>query len=134
MTVAFQIGADLGIPTCVAEPRTPQAYDHAVPTALISVYDKTGIVEFAQSLSQLGWSLISSGGTARAIADVGIPVTDVADVTGVPAILDHRVVTLHPKVHGGILADPTNPEHVADMPFFVCFVAVFVFFADLCEH
>jgi phosphoribosylaminoimidazolecarboxamide formyltransferase/IMP cyclohydrolase len=115
MTVAFQIGADLGIPTCVAEPRTPQAYDHAVPTALISVYDKSGIVEFAQSLSQLGWSLISSGGTARAIADVGIPVTDVADVTGVPAILDHRVVTLHPKVHGGILADPTNPEHVADM-------------------
>ena len=79
------------------------------------MYDKTGVVEFAQSLSQLGWSLISSGGTARAIADAGIPVTDVADVTGVPAILDHRVVTLHPRVHGGILADPTNAEHVADM-------------------
>lgn len=86
-----------------------------MPNALISVYDKTGVVEFAQSLSQLGWSLISSGGTARAIADAGIPVTDVADVTGVPAILDHRVVTLHPRVHGGILADPTNAEHVADM-------------------
>jgi phosphoribosylaminoimidazolecarboxamide formyltransferase/IMP cyclohydrolase len=79
------------------------------------VYDKTGVVEFAQSLSDLGWSLISSGGTARAIADAGIQVTDVADVTGVPAILGHRVVTLHPKVHGGILADPTDAEHVADM-------------------
>ena len=86
-----------------------------MPTALLSVYDKTGVVEFARSLSELGWSLISSGGTARAIADAGISVTDVADLTGVPAILSHRVVTLHPKIHGGILADPTNTEHVADM-------------------
>jgi len=86
-----------------------------VPTALISVYDKSGIVEFAQSLHALGWSLVSSGGTARAIADAGTPVTDVAELTGLPAILGHRVVTLHPKIHGGILADPSDPEHVADM-------------------
>jgi phosphoribosylaminoimidazolecarboxamide formyltransferase/IMP cyclohydrolase len=86
-----------------------------VPTALLSVYDKSGIVEFASSLHQLGWSLVSSGGTARAIAEAQVPVTDVADLTGLPAILGHRVVTLHPRIHGGILADPTDPEHVADM-------------------
>jgi len=86
-----------------------------VPTALLSVYDKSGIVEFAESLHRLGWSLVSSGGTARAIADADVPVTDVAELTGLPAILGHRVVTLHPKIHGGILADPTDAEHVADM-------------------
>ena len=79
------------------------------------MYDKTGVVELAGGLHELGWDLVSSGGTARAIAEAGIPVTDVADLTGFPAILGHRVVTLHPKVHGGILADPTNPEHQADM-------------------
>jgi phosphoribosylaminoimidazolecarboxamide formyltransferase/IMP cyclohydrolase len=86
-----------------------------VPTALLSVFDKSGIVEFAGSLHELGWSLISSGGTARAVAEADIPVTDVAELTGLPAILGHRVVTLHPKIHGGLLADPTDPEHVADM-------------------
>lgn len=86
-----------------------------MPTALLSVYDKSGITEFAAALHGLGWDLVSSGGTAKAIAAGGVPVTDVADLTGVPAILDHRVVTLHPKVHGGLLADPTNPEHRADM-------------------
>ena len=86
-----------------------------MPTALLSVYDKTGIAELATALHHLGWDLVSSGGTAKAVADAGTPVTDVADLTGVPAILDHRVVTLHPRVHGGILADPTNPEHIADM-------------------
>jgi len=83
--------------------------------ALLSVYDKSGIVEFAQELNALGWDLVSSGGTARVISEAGIPVTDVADLTGFPAILGHRVVTLHPKIHGGILADPTNAEHRADM-------------------
>ncbi|MFN8039410.1 MAG: bifunctional phosphoribosylaminoimidazolecarboxamide formyltransferase/IMP cyclohydrolase [Acidimicrobiales bacterium] len=83
--------------------------------ALLSVYDKTGIVELARGLADLGWELLSSGGTARAIAEAGLEVTDVADVTGVPAILGHRVVTLHPKVHGGILADRDDPEHRADM-------------------
>jgi phosphoribosylaminoimidazolecarboxamide formyltransferase/IMP cyclohydrolase len=87
----------------------------SVPTALLSAYDKTGIVDLARGLRDLGWSIVSSGGTARAIAEVGAEVTDVADLTGVPAILGHRVVTLHPKVHGGILADVSDPEHVADM-------------------
>ena len=86
-----------------------------MPIALLSVYDKTGIVELAQGLHDLGWTLISSGGTARAIAERGIPVTDVADLTGFPAILGHRVVTLHPKVHGGILADPSDPDHRQDL-------------------
>src|SRR5215218_1837217 len=86
-----------------------------VPTALLSVYDKAGIGDLAESLHDLGWRIVSSGGTAKAVAERGVPVTDVAELTGVPAILDHRVVTLHPKVHGGLLADPTKPEHRADM-------------------
>ena len=77
-----------------------------MPTALLSVYDKSGIVELAAALHDLGWTIVSSGGTAAAIAAAGVPVTDVAELTGFPAILGHRVVTLHPKVHGGILADP----------------------------
>jgi phosphoribosylaminoimidazolecarboxamide formyltransferase/IMP cyclohydrolase len=86
-----------------------------MPTALLSVYDKTGIVDLARTLVDAGWSIVSSGGTARELSANGIAVTDLADVTGVPAILDHRVVTLHPRVHGGLLADPTNPVHVAEM-------------------
>ncbi|CAB4594192.1 MAG: bifunctional phosphoribosylaminoimidazolecarboxamide formyltransferase/IMP cyclohydrolase [Actinobacteria bacterium] len=86
-----------------------------MPIALLSVYDKTGIVEFADGLHRLGWTIVSSGGTARAIGEAGVPATDLADLTGVPAILDHRVVTLHPKVHGGLLADPTKPSHQADL-------------------
>ena len=86
-----------------------------MPTALLSVYDKTGVADMAAALRARGWQLVSSGGTAAAIANAGIEVTDVADLTGVPAILGHRVVTLHPRVHGGILADPTDAEHVADM-------------------
>ena len=72
--------------------------------ALLSVYDKSGIADLARSLVDAGWELLSSGGTARAIADAGLPVTDVADHTGSPIMLGHRVVTLHPKIHGGILA------------------------------
>jgi len=83
--------------------------------ALLSVYDKNGIVDLARSLHELGIELISSGGTAAVIAEAGIPVIDVAEITGVPAILGHRVVTLHPKVHGGLLADRDDPTHVADM-------------------
>ena len=86
-----------------------------MPRALLSVFDKTGVVELAKGLHELGWDLLSSGGTAKAIAEAGTPVTDVADVTGYPAILGHRVVTLHPKVHGGILADIADPEHRADL-------------------
>ncbi len=101
--------------SAVAVARRRGVYDHPVPTALLSVYDKSGVVDFARSLRELGWTLVSSGGTAQAIAAAGIDVTDVAELTGVPAILGHRVVTLHPKVHGGILADPTDAGHVADM-------------------
>ncbi len=90
-------------------------YSRTVPTALLSVFDKSGVVELAEGLHQLGWRLISSGGTATAISAAGIPVTDVAELTGFPAILGHRVVTLHPKVHGGLLADPTDPAHRADL-------------------
>ncbi len=83
--------------------------------ALISVYDKSGIGELAAGLAELGWDLVSSGGTAAMLRESGLTVADTADITGVPAILGHRVVTLHPKIHGGILADRTNPEHLAEM-------------------
>lgn len=83
--------------------------------ALLSVYDKTGIVELASRLHELDIDLVSSGGTASAIAEAGIPVTDVADVTGFPAMLGHRVVTLHPRVHGGILADRRDVSHLRDL-------------------
>lgn len=73
-------------------------------TALISVSDKTGIIEFAQTLSKLGYSIISSGGTAKALAEAGIAVEEVSDYTGFPEMMGGRVKTLHPKVHGGILA------------------------------
>ncbi len=86
-----------------------------MPTALLSVYDKTGIVELGRGLHELGWKLLSSGGTARALADAGLPVTDVAELTGFPAILGHRVVTLHPNVHGGLLADLDDPAHRDDL-------------------
>ena len=86
-----------------------------MPRALLSVHDKTGIVEFASSLHGMGWSLVSSGGTAKVLADAGLPVVDVAVITGFPPMLGHRVVTLHPKVHGGILADRDDPGHLAEM-------------------
>lgn len=86
-----------------------------MPRALLSVYDKTGIVEFASALHALGWSLLSSGGTAQALRDAKIPVVDVAEITGLEPILDHRVVTLHPKVHGGILADRSKQSHLDEM-------------------
>lgn len=86
-----------------------------MPRALLSVYDKAGVVDLARGLRDLGWELVSSGGTARALADAGLAVTDVADLTGYPAILGHRVVTLHPKVHGGILADRDDPAHRDDL-------------------
>ena len=81
--------------------------------ALLSVSDKTGIVEFAQALHALGIKLMSTGGTAKLLADAGLPVTEVAEVTGFPEMLDGRVKTLHPKVHGGLLARRDVPEHMA---------------------
>ena len=81
--------------------------------ALISVSDKTGIVEFAQALHALGVKLISTGGTAKLLAGQGLPVTEVAELTAFPEMLDGRVKTLHPKVHGGLLARRDLPEHMA---------------------
>ena len=79
--------------------------DTAVPirTALLSVSDKTGLVELARALSARGVALLSTGGTAKAIRDAGLPVRDVSDVTGFPEMMDGRVKTLHPIVHGGLL-------------------------------
>jgi len=82
-----------------------------VPTAILSVYDKTGIVEFAQSLTYLGWTLLASGGTARLLRENSLPVTEVAAYTGSPEILGGRVKTLHPAIHGGLLARPTEEDH-----------------------
>ena len=85
------------------------------PRALLSTFDKTGVAEFAAGLVDLGWKLIASAGTARTIADAGLPVVDAADYTGSPTMLGHRVVTLHPRIHGGILADRDDPTHAADL-------------------
>lgn len=81
--------------------------------ALISVYDKSGLIALAQGLHEAGVELVSTGSTAKTIADKGIPVTPVEFVTGFPEILDGRVKTLHPHVHAGLLADTRNPEHLA---------------------
>lgn len=86
-----------------------------MPRALLSVYDKTGIADFARELRSLGWELLSSGGTAKVLRESGVEVTDVSTVTGYPAILGHRVVTLHPAVHGGLLANLDDPDHLADL-------------------
>jgi phosphoribosylaminoimidazolecarboxamide formyltransferase / IMP cyclohydrolase len=82
-----------------------------IQRALISVTDKTGIVEFARALSGFGVEILSTGGTAKALADSGIRIREVSNFTGFPEMLDGRVKTLHPKIHGGILAVRTNPEH-----------------------
>jgi phosphoribosylaminoimidazolecarboxamide formyltransferase/IMP cyclohydrolase len=84
-----------------------------VRRALISVHDKTGIVELAQALATLGVEILSTGGTAKLIRDAGVRVIDVSEATGFPEILDGRVKTLHPKIHGGILARRDVPEHLA---------------------
>ena len=87
----------------------------SIKQALISVSDKTGIVEFAQELHQLGVAILSTGGTARLLKDAGIAVTEVGDYTGFPEMLDGRVKTLHPKIHAGILARKDLPEHMSAM-------------------
>ncbi len=86
-----------------------------ITQALISVSDKSGVLEFAQGLHALGVKILSTGGTAKLFADNGIPVTEVADYTGFPEMLDGRVKTLQPKVHAGILARRDLPEHVATL-------------------
>jgi phosphoribosylaminoimidazolecarboxamide formyltransferase / IMP cyclohydrolase len=83
------------------------------PRALLSVFDKTGVVDFARSLVELGFEVVSSGGTSAALATAGVAHLSVEDVTGFPEMLDGRVKTLHPRLHGGILADRFKPEHLA---------------------
>ena len=83
--------------------------------ALISVSDKSGLVEFARALADEGIELISTGGTRKALADAGLPVLEVSELTGFPEMMDGRVKTLHPKVHGGLLAVRDNEDHAAAM-------------------
>jgi phosphoribosylaminoimidazolecarboxamide formyltransferase/IMP cyclohydrolase len=83
-----------------------------MPRALLSVSDKTGLVDFARGLASMGWELVSTGGTARALRDAGLAAIDVSDVTGFPEMMDGRVKTLHPAVHGGLLARRDVPEHM----------------------
>ncbi len=85
--------------------------DHRVTRALLSVSDKSGLIEFARALAGYGIDLVSTGGTAKAIAAAGLKVTDVSELTGFPEMMDGRVKTLHPKVHGGLLAIRDNDEH-----------------------
>ena len=82
-----------------------------MPTAILSVHDKTDIIEFAKSLTSLGWTLLASGGTSNLLRQNNIPVTEVADYTHSPEILGGRVKTLHPAIHGGLLARPTDEDH-----------------------
>ena len=86
-----------------------------IKRALISVSDKSGVTEFARALTELGVEIISTGGTMRTLKEAGIPVTYVSDVTGFPEIMDGRVKTLNPFIHGGILAVRDNPRHKQEM-------------------
>src|SRR6266404_3885551 len=83
--------------------------------ALISVYDKTTLVSFAQGLATRGIALVSTGGSARTLAEAGLAVTEVAALTGFPEMLDGRVKTLHPAIHGGLLARRDRPDHLATL-------------------
>src|SRR5574338_829410 len=83
--------------------------------ALISVSDKTGIVDLARELTRLNVEIISTGGTAKALRDAGLTVRDISDTTGFPEMMDGRVKTLHPRVHGGLLAIRANKEHAEAM-------------------
>ena len=84
-----------------------------MPRALLSVSDKTGIVDLGRGLAARGFELVSTGGTARALAEAGLPVTGVSDLTGFPEMMDGRVKTLHPALHGGILARRDRPDDLA---------------------
>ncbi|MBW2028169.1 MAG: IMP cyclohydrolase [Deltaproteobacteria bacterium] len=86
-----------------------------IERAIISVTDKRGIVDFARSLSEFGVQILSTGGTAKALREGGITVKDISEYTGFPEMLDGRVKTLHPKVHGGLLGIRDNPEHARMM-------------------
>ena len=89
--------------------------DTKIERALLSVWDKAGLVDLARALHEMGVELVSSGNTSAALSEAGIPVTRVEDVTGSPEMLDGRVKTLHPKIHGGLLADRGKESHRADL-------------------
>ena len=96
--------------------------------ALISVSDKTGVVDFARGLRALGWEVIATGGTMKLLADSGVEVINISDVTGFPEICDGRVKTLHPNVHGGLLArrDDLKNRYKAYFPYWTYFLLGFV--------
>jgi phosphoribosylaminoimidazolecarboxamide formyltransferase/IMP cyclohydrolase len=105
---------------CMTEPKTEAGMDSVrglrpIRRALLSVTDKTGLVEFARALASHGVELVSTGGTARALRDAGLSMRDISDLTGFPEMLDGRVKTLHPKVHGGILHIRDSAEHMASV-------------------
>src|SRR5690554_5253320 len=87
---------------------------YPIRRALLSVFDKTGLVDFARRLHAHGVDLVSTGGSARALQEAGLPVTEVSDLTGFPEILGGRVKTLHPAVHGGLLARRTDLDDLAE--------------------
>ena len=91
------------------------SHPRRITRALLSVSDKTGLVDFATALAGYGIELVSTGGTAKALKEAGLKVIDVAELTGFPEMMDGRVKTLHPKVHGGLLAIRGNKEHAASM-------------------
>ena len=94
---------------------TSDATRRPIRRALISVYDKSGLEALARGLHDAGVELVSTGGSAKAIADLGLPVTRVEELTGFPECLEGRVKTLHPRVHAGLLADTRKPEHLAQL-------------------
>ena len=87
----------------------------AQPRALLSVWDKDGIADLGKALSDMGWQILSTGGTARTLREAGLDVTDVSDATGHPEVFDGRVKTLHPAVHGGILARRSNEDDMSTL-------------------
>lgn len=86
-----------------------------IKRALISVSDKSGVVEFARELSSMGVEILSTGGTAKALREAGVPVIEVSDYTGFPEMMDGRLKTLHPKIHGGLLSRRSNPKDMEDI-------------------
>ena len=86
----------------------------AITRALLSVSDKTGLVEFAKGLAEMGVELLSTGGTAKSLREAGLKVIDVSEYTGAPELFEGRLKTLHPKVHGGLLHRRDDPDHVSD--------------------
>jgi phosphoribosylaminoimidazolecarboxamide formyltransferase / IMP cyclohydrolase len=86
-----------------------------IQRAIVSVTDKTGVADFVKSLSKFGVQILSTGGTARTLREADLPVTDISGYTGFPEMLDGRVKTLHPKIHGGLLGIRDNPKHVKTM-------------------